>query len=388
MPKIILGVSNSFCANFLKGQVNFLVNEGWEVVIISGPGEEIELLAKNENATLYPVTFTKSMLPFYDLICLFQIFSIIKSEKPDIINAGNPKSGFLIMLACWLLKFKYRIFTLHGLVSDNRAGVIKRIIRLTEKISCGIAKQVIVVSASLQQHAVREKILAPGKGIVIEKGSCNGVNVQAFSRSHVVLEYAHKLKANLGLTGNDFIIGYIGRLSKDKGTDVLFKAFNMLTSKYPQVKLLVVGPVEKQDPFDKKYLHQLYNDNRIKYAGKIFDVVPYYALMQVLVVSSFREGFGNVLIEAASMEVPVIAPDIPGCHDAYQPDFNGLLFNKGSAEQLAERIIKYMHNEQLRKDHGANGRVFVQQNFSQQKIWEGQLEIYDQLRKQRYNDER
>lgn len=382
MPKIILGISNSFCANFLKGQVSYLVNEGWEVVIISGPGEEIELLAKNENATLYPVTFTKSMLPFYDLVCLFQIFSIIKSEKPDIINAGNPKSGFLIMLACWLLRYKNRIFTLHGLVSDNRAGVVKRIMRLTEKFSCSIAKQVIVVSSSLQQHAVQEKLLAPGKGIVIEKGSCNGVNIDAFSRSSGILHYAHVLKKKLGLTNNDFIIGYIGRLSKDKGINVLFKAFNILKVQYPQLKLLIAGPVEKQDPFDKQYLHQLYNDSSIKYAGKIFDVVPFYALMQVLVVSSFREGFGNVLIEAASMEVPVIAPDIPGCHNACQPDFNGLLFDKGNAEQLAERIVKYMHDEHLRHNHGINGRVFVQQNFSQQKIWKGQLEIYNQVRRQ------
>ncbi len=115
-----------------------------------------------------------------------------------------------------------------------------------------------------------------------------------------------------------FIIGYIGRLSKDKGTDILFKAFNMLKVRYPQVRLLIAGPVEKQDPFDKQFLHQLYNDNSIKYAGKIFDIVPFYALMQILVVSSFREGFGNVLIEAASMEVPVIAPDIPGCRNAFQ----------------------------------------------------------------------
>lgn len=382
MPKIILGVSNSFCAHFLKGQVSFLVDKGWEVIIISAPGEEIELLAKNEKATLYPVKFTKSMLPFYDLVCLFKIISIIKSEKPDVINSGNPKSGFLIMLACWLLRYKNRIFTLHGLVSDNRTGVVKWIIRLTEKISCSIAKQVIVVSSSLQQHAVQEKILVPDKGIVIEKGSCNGVNVHAFSRSSGILDYAHMIKVKLELTDDDFVIGYVGRLSKDKGTDVLFKAFNMLKVIHPQIKLLIAGPVEKQDPFDKRYLHQLYNDDSIKYAGKIFDVVPFYALMQILVVSSFREGFGNVLIEAASMEVPVIAPDIPGCRNAFQPDFNGLLFNKGDAEQLADCIVKYMHDEHLRYTHGINGRLFVQQNFSQQKIWEGQLKIYNQVRRQ------
>ena len=73
MPKVILGISSSFCANFLKGQVDFLVKKGWEVIIISGPGEEISLLAKKENAKLYTVNFTKAILPFADIACLRQI---------------------------------------------------------------------------------------------------------------------------------------------------------------------------------------------------------------------------------------------------------------------------------------------------------------------------
>ena len=102
MPKILIGVSSSYCASFLKGQVAFLVANGFKVVIISAPGEEISMLAKKENAELITVPFTKKISPLTDLLQLLHIIRIIRKEKPDIVNAGNPKSGFLIMLACWL----------------------------------------------------------------------------------------------------------------------------------------------------------------------------------------------------------------------------------------------------------------------------------------------
>ncbi|MBN8787613.1 MAG: glycosyltransferase, partial [Terrimonas sp.] len=125
MPKILLGVSSSFCAHFLRGQVSYLVAHGFEVIIVSGPGKEIEMLAKEENAKLIPISFTKKITPFTDLVQLFKIINILKKEKPDIINAGNPKSGFLIMLACYFAGYSNRVFTLHGLVSDSKSGLFK-----------------------------------------------------------------------------------------------------------------------------------------------------------------------------------------------------------------------------------------------------------------------
>jgi glycosyltransferase involved in cell wall biosynthesis len=379
MPKIVLGVSSSFCANFLKGQIDFLVKSGWEVVLISGPGEEISLLAKKEQAKLYTINFTKSIAPFEDLGCLWQIIKILKKEQPDIINAGNPKSGFLIMCAAWLLRIPARIFTMHGLLSDSKKGLVKAIIKTTERISCSIAKEVIVVSPSLKVHAVEVGIVSAAKCVVIENGSCNGVNTTLFQRNPIGLADAEKLERELNLQPENLVIGFVGRLSKDKGIDILFEAFNILAQQYPQVRLLLVGPLETNNPFSKKHIQQLYFDGRISYVGKVYDVVPAYMVMDMLVLSSYREGFGNVLIEAAAMELPVIAPDIPGCRNALQPAVNGLLFKKASVEDLVARMEIYIKDKDLRKLHGTNGRNFVISSFSQEKIWKGQLAIYLQL---------
>lgn len=382
MPKILLGISSSFCANFLKGQVHFLVKNGWEVVIISGPGEEIALLAKKENAKLHTINFTKSILPFSDLLCLWKIIRILQREKPDIVNAGNPKSGFLIMLACWMSRLPKRIFTMHGLVADSRNGLSKFVIRLTEKISCSIAKKVIVVSPSLLEHAVNLKLVPIEKCIVLENGSCNGVNTSQFNTSSLVLEEANRLRKDLNVRDNEFVIGFVGRLSREKGLDLLFEAFNIIKQRNGNVRLMLAGPIEKENPFSKLFFEQMYQDEKISYLGKLYDVVPVYALLDVLVLSSLREGFGNVLIEAASMEVPVIAPDIPGCRHALRNNYNGFLFKKNDVQNLVTCIETYMSNCHLKKEHGKNGRIFVSTQFSQEKIWEGQLQLYNYLHKQ------
>ena len=379
MPKIILGVSHSFCANFLIGQVNFLNIEGYEVVIISGPGEEISMLSKKENAKLITIPFSQKISPLKDFFQLLYIIKIIKREKPDIINAGNPKSGFLIMLACWLTGFKNRIFTLHGLVSDTKKGFIKWMIVSTEKISCNIAKLVIVVSPSLKKHAEERKILKKGKGTVLEKGSCNGIDVSIFTRTSDVLHQSEILKEKLGIISDNILIGFVGRLCKDKGIDILFEVFNKLIKKYPFIRLVLAGPILEDNQFSKTSMYQLQHDEHVFYLGKMIDVTPVYGMIDMLVLPSYREGFGNVLIEAAAMEIAVIAPEIPGCSDAVKKNENGFLFEKGNIDELYQYIEKLITNKSLRISFGKKGRLFAEQNFSNCKIWEAQVELYKQL---------
>lgn len=379
MPKIILGVSSSFCAHFLRGQVDYLVKNGYEVIIISGPGQEIEELARNEKARLIIIPFTKKISPVKDGYQLLKIISIIKKEKPDLVNAGNPKSGLLIMLACYFSGLKNRVFTLHGLVSDSKTGLLKRLMTITEKISCNIAKKVIVVSGSLKIHAEQRNILPANKGWVIEKGSANGIDLQKFSRTPSVIENALSLKSKYGLHERNIVLCYVGRLTKDKGIDVLFEAFNRLAKKYTDLRLLIAGPLIPENAFSPRFMRQLHNDAAVIFMGEISDIIPVYATADILVLPSFREGLPNVLIEAAAMETPVIASDIPGCRDAVQTGFNGELFEKGNINNLTALIERMINDATLRKEYGKNGRAFAEANFDRKKIWDGQLAVYKTL---------
>lgn len=377
MPKILLGISSSFCANFLRGQVKYLVNNGYEVVIISGKGEEITLLAAEENAKLYNINFTKTINPFSDILGLFEIMAILHRERPDIVNAGNPKPGLLMMIACFLLNIKKRIFTLHGLVSDSRTGFSGTLIKWSERVTCLLANKIIVVSPLLLEHALQLKLFTEQKGVLIENGSCNGIDLQRFSYTEETVTASKALREKLQLPEDAFIMGFVGRLNRDKGMNLLFESFNQLRKIHSNLYMILVGPIEIENAFNPQFLGQLRNDDHIFYLGKLTEVAPVYALMDVFVLPSYREGLPNVLIEAGAMEIPMVVSDINGCKDVVQQDINGMLFKKGDVGALTNALGKYISNPSLKKIHGGSARALVESQYIQQKIWKGLLDLYN-----------
>jgi glycosyltransferase involved in cell wall biosynthesis len=277
------------------------------------------------------------------------------------------------------LGIKNRIFTLHGLVSDSRIGFSGTIIKWSEKLTCFLALKIIVVSPTLLKHALNLKLFPISKGLLIEHGSCNGINLNTFSYNDVTNKSKEALINKIQLPKNSFVIGFVGRLNKDKGMNLLFEAFNRLKLKYDNIYMLMVGPLEPEDAFNPNYINQLFTDKHIFYLGKLNDVAPVYAMMDVFVLPSFREGLPNVLLEAAAMEIPMIASNINGCIDVVQQNINGLLFKKGDVNELTATIEKYILNPQLPKFHGSKGRSYISTHYSQQKIWDGQLNVYKML---------
>ena len=118
------------------------------------------------------------------------------------------------------------------------------------------------------------------------------------------------------------------------------------------------------------------NDPRVTYLGQLLDVLPAYPLIDLLVLSSYREGFGNVLIEAAAMEIPVVAPEIPGCRDAVADGTNGTLFAKGDRQDLVQSIERYLTDPDLLAAHGRAGRAMVQERFRQAPLWQALQSLY------------
>ncbi|MDM1514647.1 glycosyltransferase, partial [Myroides odoratimimus] len=130
--KILIAISDSFCANFIKGQGKYLKEKGHDVVIVSGPGIEVDNLEKNEGVKVIRVDFAREISPIRDFRALLKVIKIIRKEKPDIINAGNPKTGFLFSLAHVFFRDIPLIFTLRGVRSDTLVGLKKKIVRFTE----------------------------------------------------------------------------------------------------------------------------------------------------------------------------------------------------------------------------------------------------------------
>lgn len=375
-PILLLACTHSFGAKFFQGQLRFMKEKGFDVVVLSAPGDEIEQLCLYEGATFVPFMFRRDISPLEDLKAVFQLRKILKEINPTIINTGTPKAGLLVCMAAKFTRFKLLIFTLRGLRSETLSGFKKLLVKGMETLTCSLAEIVIPISPSLDTHAQKSGILSSKKSLVLGMGSSNGVDVKKFTSSFSC-EKKMEVREQLGIDAKDFVISYIGRVNNDKGIPELFHAFKKLAINEPTVKFLIVGKFEEEDAVSAEIRAELETHPQVILKSYREDIKTIYEIIDVLVLYSKREGFGNILIEASSMGVPVIAANIPGCMDAVNHGISGYLVN--NQLELFERLKYYFNNRERLKEDGQQGRKWVVKNFDSTIIWNKQLELYNKL---------
>lgn len=379
--KVVIAISHSFCANFIRGQARFLKSKGCDVTIVSASGPEISNVSQSEDTKLVEIPFSREISLTKDLKSLFSVIKFIKKEKPSIVNAGNPKTGFLFMLASVFFPKVPMIFTLRGLRSDTLTGFKKKVVFFTEKISCSLANKVIVISPSLMEHAIDLGVLKREKGIVLGKGSSNGVDTTKYSNSELNIVKGKDLRHQYQVDADDIIIGHVGRITKDKGIEEIYQGFKICQSTNNNIKLFLTGPIEDDDPISPEMMTDMQANESVYFLGKQDDVTGIYSAYDILVLYSYREGFGNVAIEASAMSKPVIVSDIPGARDTTEHMRSGLIVKPKSPYDLANAIQYYLDNPDKRIEHGVYGSKRINDFFASEVIWNGQLDLYKKMLK-------
>jgi glycosyltransferase involved in cell wall biosynthesis len=363
---------------FLRGQNEFLTHAGFQLYSITSQEKYFDELAQGNSFTIYPVEISGEIVPHKDLFALVRIFLIIRKLKPDIVHLSNPKAALLGAIAAWAAKIKVRIFLVRGLTSDAKTGFSKSIYEYLEWITARFCNFHWAVSNSLLNQLRKKNILKDYEGLVIGPGMSNGVDCQLFSRVNV--NKNHRLEAfrhELGLSSDAQVIGYVGRLTSDKGLLELSEAWQVLRRDFPNSYLLLVGEWwEGVDVVPRRIRVALDNDERVRVTGHVGDPAPYYSLMTVLAFPSYREGFPNAVMEAAAMELPVVAASVVGSVDAVIDGDTGTLVEPRNPEALAKAISRYLSDPILCERHGKAGRDRVEKFFRQEVIWEAFLNKY------------
>jgi glycosyltransferase involved in cell wall biosynthesis len=321
----------------------------------------------------------RRITPLRDLISIWRLYRVLRRFRPDIVHAQTPKGGLLGTIAAWLAATPVRIYHIRGLPYMGAVGVRRFLLRNTERVACTLSHAVLCVSRSVREVAVAEPLCAPDKITVLLGGSGNGVD--ALGRFDPVGNAAHRetIRASLGIPPNADVIGFVGRIVRDKGVVELAAAWSALRDAYPDTHLLLVGPFEPQDPIPREVETLLRNDPRVHLTGHTLQTAPFYAAMDLVVLPTYREGFPNVPLEAASMELPVVATRIPGCVDAIQDGVTGTLVPPRDAAALTTAITTYLAHPSLRRAHGQAGRERVLREFRQEAIWAALRAHYEAL---------
>ena len=364
---------------FLRGQIAYMKAAGFDVSAISSPGPELRAFGDQEGIEVHAVEMPRRITPLGDLVALFRLVRILRKIRPDIVHSHTPKGGLLGMTAAWLAGVPARAYTMHGLPLETARGIKRTLLRQAERVSCALARRVYAVSESLRRKSAAEGLCRAGKMSVLGAGTINGVDAaKRFAPSPCSYEAASARRA-CSIPSEVRVVGFVGRIVRDKGVEDLVAAWKELRDRFPDLHLLVVGTFEPQDPISTEAKEILQTDPRVRLAGQVESMRAMYSIMDVVVLPTYREGFPQVPLEASALERPVVATRVTGCVDAVIDGETGTLVPPRDGEALAGALAAYLSDPELRRRHGRAGRARVLRDYRPENLWLLTHREYDEM---------
>jgi glycosyltransferase involved in cell wall biosynthesis len=208
----------------------------------------------------------------------------------------------------------------------------------------------------------------------VGNGSSNGVDVQRFAPG------PDTVRTRLGIAADAPVIGFVGRLTRDKGIPDLIDAFERLLQRLPSVRLLLVGWFDhSEDALTPEQCARIDAHPAIVRTGFVDDTAAYYRAMDMLVLPTWREGFPNVALEAAASGIPVIATLTTGARDAVLPGLTGLLVPPGDPQALLESMQQLLSDLTRRQAMGSAARRWVVERFAKHRVLNQTVALYTEL---------
>lgn len=360
---IVVGVTSPQTCLNLTGRLKCLHKEGFRVTLVSSPGELLRRTAASQGVEAVAIPMMREIAPIADFVSLLRLWQLLRSLKPDLTEFSTPKAGLLGTLAAMLAGVPLRIYLLRGLKLEASAGYKRRILWLAERLASACAHVVLCNSTSLRGEALTQGVAPAAKLHLLGLGSSNGVDVDRFSPG------PDELRKRLGISRADPVIGFVGRLTRDKGLPELIEAFEIILKAKPAALLLLVGWFDaSEDALSDALRHRIASHPRIRCTGFVNDTAPYYRAMDMLVLPTWREGFPNAALEAASSGIPVITTLSTGSRDAVLPEVTGLLIPPGYPQAISEAVLKLIRNPALRRRMGEAGRAWVLEHFVDRRV--------------------
>ncbi len=359
---------NTFC----RGQLH-MISEHYEVVAVSSPGQELEMIKNREGVRIIAVPMERHISLWRDMKSLVKMIGVMRREKPDIVHSLTPKAGLLSMLSAWITRVPVRMHTYTGLVFPTATGMKQRVLILMDKLLCRCATYINPegqgVADDLRRYHITKKTLH-----IIGNGNVRGMDMDYWSRDNVTRD----VRKELGLASDDMVLLFVGRLVRDKGINELIEAFSKIGNE--QVKLILVGTYEDAlDPLAEETVQTINKDKRIFAVGRQEDVRPYYAASDIFVFPSYREGFPNTVLEAGALGLPCIVTDINGAREIIIEGKNGTIIPTKDVDALYDAIQRLMEDAGLRHRLSLQARELIASRYEQKWLWGELMKVYDGL---------
>jgi glycosyltransferase involved in cell wall biosynthesis len=309
---------------------------------------------------------------FWTLVVLLRFF---RSERFDVVHSVTPKAGLLAMTAARMAAVPNRIHCFTGQVWATRKGLERELLKRADRVIALNANHLLTDSESQRVFLESETVVKVGQAVVLGAGSISGVDLERFRTNE---EVRQQIRVEWGVPSNACLLLFVGRLNHDKGVLDLARAFAELSRNSDNIWLAVVGPDEAGiiNEFYRCCGIALSRVRRVSYTA-----TPEHAMMaaDVFVLPSYREGFGSVVIEAASCGIPAVASRIYGLTDAIEENVTGLLHPPGDVAALANCLMRLCTDNTLRLKMGSAARARAQVDFSASTVTAALVDYYEKL---------
>lgn len=360
--------------NWIKPFLKEYHSKGIDVTIICNMSEDYEKSLKEEFpfVNTKSINFPRGMSVLGSLKGISALYKFLKKEKFDSVQYSTPNASLYASVASKLAGVKVRLYCQWGMVYVARKGIKRIFFKTIEKAICHCSTVVQPDSPDNLEFCRKEGLYNEAKSCVIWNGSAKGIDLSRYDISKKEV-YAKEIKDKYGIT-DEPVLGFVGRLGREKGCNELFEAFKLLKNDFPTLKLLFVGPIEKEQSIEPQLLKYFYECDDIIKTDRVPDVEKYMSAMDVFALPTYREGFGMSVVEASAMGIPVVVTRYPGPSAAMRENETGLCVDIKDTKSLYEAVKKLLDDKQLAEKMSANGIKFAKECFDQEIFKEKYIE--------------
>ena len=353
----------------LLPQLRAVIDGGGQAVGISAPGPWVPALEALGIRFRPLPSSTRSFAPAADLRAAYELWRVLRDERPDVLHTHNPKPGLYGRVVARLAGVPIVVNTVHGLYAAPDDRLPKRIlVYVLEAIASRFSDAELVQNPE-DLALLRSYRIAPNAELL-----GNGIDLTRFDRERLPVSTRAAVRAALGVTDDQIVIGTIGRLVREKGYPELFEAVARLDP--DRFVLACVGgdDPEKADALDRGLVDAA-RAGGVRFLGHRDDVERLLTGFDVFVLASHREGYPRAAMEAASMGLPIVATDIRGCREIVDPGVNGVLVPVEDASALA-RAFEALDDSDRRSEYGRASRARACERFDERAVVRRVLAAY------------
>lgn len=361
-------------ATLYKGLFPYLRSKGFEIEIVVGDDEYTDLPPEHFGICrprVIPMERLPS--PLRDLRAFFRFLVFFARNRFDVIHVSTPKASLLASTAAVLTGNGAVMFVYRRCIYELMTGFKRRFYVGIDRLISSMSTVVVPISRQLDGFLRDEGVCPSEKLAFIGSGSSNGIDTRHFSPTPDRLEAGRQVRRSLGIDDETPVVLYLGRVCSEKGVDLLPRIFESIRSRHPETHFVVAGPDDGRDPASAETLRYFDETPNVHRIGFVKETEAYYAMCTVFLFPSFFEGFGNVLLEAASMERAAVAFSVPGVAEAVADGVSGILVAKGDVAAAAAAVNRLLDDPAERRAFEERARRRVVESFDRRHVW-GEIE--------------